>query len=143
MRMAIEQAELARLAGDVPVGAVVVHQNEVVASGFNTREVDFDPTGHAELVAVRRAAQRLERWRMTGCTLYVTLEPCPMCAAALAQCRLERLVFGAQDPRQGAAGTVWNLVQEPRLRHRVDVVAGVLEEACVTQLRGFFAERRD
>lgn len=142
MQIALEQAELARAAGDVPVGAVLVLGGEVVATGINTREARLDPAGHAELNALRAGARALGRWRLAGCTLYVTLEPCPMCAAAIAQCRVERLVFGAQDPRMGAAGTCWNLVEDARLRHRVEVVSGVLELACQAQLRAFFESRR-
>jgi tRNA(adenine34) deaminase len=142
MKLAIAEAYKAERAGDVPVGAVLVCEQRVIAVGFNTREALHDPTGHAEINVLREGARALQRWRLTGCTLYVTLEPCPMCAAAMAQCRLERLVFGAQDPRMGAAGTCWNLVEEPRLRHRVEVVAGVLEAACADQLRQFFRGQR-
>jgi tRNA(adenine34) deaminase len=141
MRLALEAADRAEAAGDVPVGAVLVHQGEVVATTYNTREAMVDPTGHAELNALRAGAAALGRWRMLGCTLYVTLEPCPMCAAALVQCRLDRLVFGAQDPKQGAAGSLYNIVEDARLNHRVAVVAGVLEAACEERLKRFFRER--
>lgn len=138
MEMAIEEARLALANGDVPVGAVLVYDGRVVARGRNTREAEFDPTGHAELNAVREGARALGRWRLHGCTLYVTLEPCPMCASALVQARLERLVYGALDPKQGAAGTIWNLTDEPRLNHRVEVIAGVADVACGHLLRTFF-----
>jgi tRNA(adenine34) deaminase len=142
MQLAIAEAAKAEKAGDVPVGAVLVYEKHVIASGYNTREALLDPVGHAELNVLREGARVLQRWRLKGCTLYVTLEPCPMCAAAIAQCRLDRLVFGAQDPRMGAAGTCWNLVEDPRLRHRVEVVAGVLETACSDPLRLFFRGKR-
>jgi tRNA(adenine34) deaminase len=138
MELALDEARAAEAAGDVPVGAIVVHENRVVAVGRNTREALLDPTGHAELNALRAAAAALGRWRMLGCTLYVTLEPCPMCASALVQCRLDRLVFGAQDPKMGAAGSRWNLVEDPQGFHQVEVVAGVRETACSELLRRFF-----
>jgi tRNA(adenine34) deaminase len=141
MQLALAEADRAEAAGDVPVGAVLVHEGVVVASGFNTREAGLDPTGHAELNALRAGAVALGRWRLTGCTLYVTLEPCPMCAAALVQCRVDQLVFGAQDPKQGAAGSLYNIVEDVRLNHRVAVVAGVLEAACETRLKRFFRDR--
>jgi tRNA(adenine34) deaminase len=138
MELAIEEARLALANGDVPVGAVLVCDGEVVGRGRNTREADLDPAGHAELNAIREGARALGRWRLHGCTLYVTLEPCPMCASALVQSRLERLVYGALDPKQGAAGTIWNLTDEPRLNHRVEVIAGVHDQACGHLLRTFF-----
>lgn len=141
MALALEEARLALAAGDVPVGAVVVCDGALVARGRNTREALLDPSGHAELNAIRAAAQTLGRWRMTDCTLYVTLEPCPMCAAALVQSRLERLVYGAMDPKQGAAGSVWNLAEDPRLNHRVEVLTGIREAECRELLRGFFRDR--
>ena len=138
MRLAIEEAHRARALGDVPVGAVLVCDGAIVARGHNTREACLDPAGHAELNAIREGARALARWRLHGCTLYVTLEPCPMCASALVQSRLERLVYGAMDPKQGAAGTLWNLTEDPRLNHRVEVIAGVLEQECGELLRQFF-----
>lgn len=138
MQLAIEAAHQARERGDVPVGAVLVCDGRVIATAHNTREALLDPAGHAELNALRAGAQALGRWRMAGCTLYVTLEPCPMCASALVQSRLERLVYGAMDPKQGAAGTLWNLTDEPRLNHRVEVIAGVREAECAQLLRDFF-----
>jgi tRNA(adenine34) deaminase len=140
MELALAEAARALEAGDVPVGAVLVCEGRVIATGHNTREAGLDPTGHAELNAIRAGALALGRWRLHECTLYVTLEPCPMCASALVQSRLTRLVFGAPDPKQGAAGTLWNLVEDRRLNHRVEVVAGVKEEACAAMLRAFFRE---
>ena len=128
--------------GEVPVGAVVVCRDEVVGRGYNRRETDHDPLAHAEIIAIRDAAQRLGRWRLTGCVLYVTLEPCPMCAGAIVNSRLDRLVFGAYDPRAGAACTVMNLVSHPRLNHRAQVTQGVGAEASAALLRRFFANRR-
>jgi len=141
MALALAEADRALRAGDVPVGAVVLHDGAVVGRGFNTREARFDPAGHAELNAIRMAAARLGRWRLHGCTLYVTLEPCAMCAAALVQARLPLLVYGAPDPKAGAAGTRLNLVDDRRLNHRVEVIAGVAETACGDLLTRFFRER--
>jgi len=126
----------------VPVGAVLVCEDRVVAAGWNTRESGPDPTGHAELMALQKGAQALGRWRLTGCTLYVTLEPCPMCAPAIAQARLDRVVFGAYDPRLGAAGSVFSLIERSEYNHRVEVIGGIMEEECREQLAGFFAARR-
>lgn len=142
MRRALAEAELAPAHGDVPVGAVVVHDAEVVALAHNRREVDRDPTAHAELLALRAAAGVLGRWRLEGCTLYVTLEPCVMCAGALVLARIDRLVFGADDPKAGAVGAVYDIPRDPWLNHRVQVVRGVESEACERQLRAFFADRR-
>lgn len=142
MRRALAEADLAPAHGDVPVGAVVVHDAEVVALAHNRREVDRDPTAHAELLALRAAAGALGRWRLEGCTLYVTLEPCVMCAGALVLARIDRLVFGADDPKAGAVGAVYDIPRDPWLNHRVQVVRGVESEACERQLRAFFAERR-
>lgn len=142
MENALEQARLAETHGDVPVGAVVVKDGEVLASGRNVRERDQDPTGHAELVAVREAARLLGSWRLDDCVLYVTLEPCTMCAGALVLGRLPLLVYGAADPKAGAVGSLYNLAQEPRLNHRIEVVSGVMEEECGAVLRRFFRARR-
>lgn len=142
MKQAIELAEQARAMGEVPVGAVLVCDGELVAAGWNTRETAPDPTGHAELMALQKGAQALGRWRLTGCTLYVTLEPCPMCAPAIAQARLDRVVFGAYDPKLGAAGSVFSLIERPEYNHRVEVIGGVMEAECRAQLAGFFADRR-
>jgi tRNA(adenine34) deaminase len=142
MRDALASARRAISHGDVPVGAAVVKDGAVIARGRNTRERDGDPTAHAELVAIRRAARKLGRWRLTGCTLYVTLEPCAMCAGAMVLARLPRLVFGAADPKAGFSGSLGNLVRHPKLNHRVDVTPGVLAEECGRILVEFFRERR-
>ncbi|MGW0736375.1 tRNA adenosine(34) deaminase TadA [Streptomyces sp. NPDC002851] len=142
MRLALAEAEQAVLGGDVPVGAVVLSpRGELLAAGHNEREASGDPTAHAEVLAVRRAAAKLGEWRLTGCTLVVTLEPCTMCAGALVQSRLERVVYGARDEKAGAAGSLWDLIRDRRLNHRPEVVSGVLEEECSDQLRRFFRER--
>lgn len=142
MIQAIQAASHARTLGEVPVGAVLVSGDRLVATGWNTRESAPDPTGHAELMALRLGAEALGRWRLNGCTLYVTLEPCPMCAPAIAQARIDRLVFGAYDPGLGAAGSVFSLVERPEYNHRVEVIAGVMEAECRAQLTAFFADRR-
>lgn len=142
MQLALEEAAKAAAIGEVPVGAVLVCQGEVVARAHNTRESQHDPLGHAELTALREAAKRLGRWRLGGCTLYVTLEPCPMCAPALVQARVDRIVFGAMDPKAGAAGTVLNLVDRPEFNHRPEVIAGVCEAEAQAVLKRFFEHRR-
>jgi tRNA(adenine34) deaminase len=143
MREALAEARRAAEIGDVPVGAVVVLGGEVVGRGYNRREADRDPLAHAELLAIREAARRMGGWRLTGCTLYCTLEPCPMCAGALVNSRVERLVYGAADPKAGWCGTLGNLVQDPRLNHRLEVRAGVLAGESAALLRGFFASLRE
>ncbi|MFJ6797384.1 tRNA adenosine(34) deaminase TadA [Streptomyces sp. NPDC091268] len=141
MRLALEEAARAAAAGDVPVGAVVLGPaGELLATGHNEREATGDPTAHAEVLALRRAAAKLGEWRLTGCTLVVTLEPCVMCAGALVQARVARVVFGAGDEKAGAAGSLWDLVRDRRLNHRPEVIRGVLEEECARQLTGFFSE---
>jgi tRNA(adenine34) deaminase len=146
MRLALGQAAGLTASGDdadVPVGAVVLDaEGEVIASGRNQREADGDPTAHAEIVALRRAAASRDRWRLDGCTLVVTLEPCTMCAGAAAAARLDRLVYGAADPREGAAGSLWDVLRDRRLPHRVEVIGGVLEDECADLLRQFFARQR-
>ncbi|MFV0129037.1 tRNA adenosine(34) deaminase TadA [Streptomyces sp. HMX112] len=142
MRRAMEEAERAARAGDVPVGAVVLSPDgTVLATGHNEREATGDPTAHAEVLALRRAAGRLGRWRLTGCTLVVTLEPCVMCAGALVQSRVDRLVFGALDEKAGGVGSLWDLVRDRRLNHRPEVVQGVLADECSVQLTRFFRDR--
>jgi len=142
MMEALVEARRAAGIGEVPIGAVVVREGEVVGRGHNRREVDGDPLAHAELLAIREAASRLNGWRLEGCTMYVTLEPCAMCAGALVNSRIERLVYGAADPKAGYCGTLGNLVQDPRLNHRLEVTAGVLESESAALLRGFFASLR-
>ncbi|MCX5102080.1 tRNA adenosine(34) deaminase TadA [Streptomyces sp. NBC_00053] len=139
MRRALAEADLAARAGDVPVGAVVLGPDgALLATGHNEREATNDPTAHAEVLAVRRAAAALGRWRLTGCTLVVTLEPCTMCAGALVQSRVDRVVYGARDEKAGAAGSLWDLVRDRRLNHRPEVVHGVLEQECASLLTSFF-----
>ena len=142
MQQALEQARLAVEHDDVPVGAVVVRDGEMVAAAHNRREVDADPTAHAELLAVRAAAAALGSWRLDGCSLYVTLEPCAMCAGALVLARLPQLVFGATDPKAGAVGSLFDIARDPRLNHRVEVTGGVLADECGALLRTFFRARR-
>ena len=142
MLAAVEEAKLALEHDDVPVGCVIARDGAIVALGHNRREETGDPLAHAEMLALRAAAQALGGWRMEGCEAYVTLEPCPMCAGALAQARLRRLVYGVRDFRAGAAGTVFDLVRDPRLPHRLEVVDGICEEECRALLSGFFGERR-
>ncbi|HVH54206.1 MAG TPA: tRNA adenosine(34) deaminase TadA [Actinomycetota bacterium] len=142
MTIALEEARVASTWGDVPIGAVVTRDDEVLARAGNAREREQDPTAHAEVLALRRAAQRLSTWRLEGCTLYVTLEPCAMCAGALVLARVDRLVFGAKDDKAGFAGSLGDLVRDPRLNHTVEVESGVLAEECGEVLRAFFRERR-
>jgi tRNA(adenine34) deaminase len=143
MRRALREAAAASTTGDAPVGAVVLDPDGVLLStGRNVREADADPAGHAEVVALRAAAAALGRWRLTGCTLVVTLEPCTMCAGALVLARVGRLVFGAWDPKAGAAGSVRDVVRDGRANHRVEVLGGVLEAQSAELLRAFFAARR-
>ena len=143
MRAALAEADAAAAAGDVPVGAVVTDAaGAVIARGRNRREADGDPTGHAELDAIRAAAQAIGQWRLDGLTLVVTLEPCTMCAGAITNARLSRLVFGAADPRAGAVGSLWDVVRDQRLTPVPEVISGVLADECLEVIRRFFAERR-
>ncbi len=143
MQAALEQARLALESADVPVGAVVVDETGVViGAGRNRREADRDPTAHAEVVALRQAAANRGSWRLEGCTLVVTLEPCTMCAGAVVSARVDRLVFGADDPKAGAVGSLWDVVRDRRLNHRPEVVRGVAAEESAALLRGFFASHR-
>ena len=142
MLLALDQARLAARHGDVPVGAVVIDQaGNVLAAARNEREIRHDPTAHAELLALREASRRLRSWRLTGLTLVVTLEPCTMCAGALVLARVARLIFGAFDPKAGAVSSLFDVVRDPRLNHRVEVRGGVLEAECSTLLKDFFANR--
>lgn len=143
MREALEQARTAASHGDVPVGAVVVHEGHVIARAHNERELRGDPTAHAEVLALRAAAEVVGGWRLAGCTLYVTLEPCVMCAGAMQQSRIDRVVFGAADPKGGATGTLYNVAADPRLNHEVDVTHGVLAEESSRLLSEFFAMHRN
>jgi tRNA(adenine34) deaminase len=142
MRLALREAELALEHDDVPVGAVVVQGGEVVGAGRNERELRGDPTAHAEIIALREAARATGSWRILGAVLYVTLEPCTMCAGAMVLARVPRVVFGAADPKAGAAGSVLDVLAEPRLNHRPEVAAGLLADESAALLRAFFARRR-
>jgi tRNA(adenine34) deaminase len=143
MRLALREAERALTHDDVPIGAVLVHAGEVLAAAHNERELRADPTAHAEILALREAARALSSWRLLDCALYVTLEPCAMCAGAIVLARVPRVVFGATDPKAGACGSVLDVLCEPRLNHRPDdVLSGVLAPACGQLLSDFFASRR-
>jgi tRNA(adenine34) deaminase len=142
MRLALAEAERAAGWGDVPIGAVVVRGDEVLARAGNSRERDGDPTAHAEILALRAASSAVGSWRLEGCSIFVTLEPCAMCAGALVLSRVDRLVFAAADPKAGFAGSLGDLVRDSRLNHRVEVVPGVLEAEACRLLRGFFRDRR-
>ncbi|MCS3903129.1 tRNA(adenine34) deaminase [Methylohalomonas lacus] len=142
MQKAIAQAREAEAAGEVPVGAVIVRDGELVAQAWNRPIGSHDPTGHAEIIALRAAAARLANYRLPGCTLYVTLEPCTMCAGAIIHARVDRVVYGATDPKTGAAGSVFDILGTRKLNHCVDVTGGVLAEECGRQLSAFFQKRR-
>ena len=142
MALAIKEAQAAAKIGEVPVGAVIVRDGEVISKAHNLRESSNDPTAHAELLALRIASAALGTWRLSGCELYVTLEPCIMCAGAMVLARIDRLVFGASDPKAGAAKTLFNVLSDPRLNHQVDVTAGVKEATCGQMLSDFFKSRR-
>ena len=142
MAQAIEQAQEAERHGDVPIGAVIAREGEVLATAGNERELRADPTAHAEILAIRAAADALGGWRLPGTTLYVTLEPCAMCAGAIVLARIPSVVFGVPDPKAGAAGSVLNVLAEPALNHRPEVTGGLLEAECAALLRSFFAARR-
>jgi tRNA(adenine34) deaminase len=142
MRLALDVARIAPSTGDIPVGAIVINSDGIViGKGFNEREANNDPTAHAEIVAVRNAASRLEKSRLDGCTLIVTLEPCAMCAGAIAQSRISKVIYGAWDEKAGAAGSVWDVLRDPRSIFKVEVVAGVLEKECAALLTEFFKDR--
>jgi tRNA(adenine34) deaminase len=142
MRSAIAVAKSALKTADVPVGALIVDsQNNVIATGYNEREAHQDPTAHAEIVAIRRAAQKLGTWRLAECKLVVTLEPCAMCAGAIAQSRIETLIFGAWDEKAGAVGSVWDVLRDPRAIHKMEVIGGVLQAECAELLTNFFREQ--
>jgi tRNA(adenine34) deaminase len=142
MRIALEEAEQALREDEVPIGAVIIHEGRVIARAHNQREQLRDPTAHAEMIAITQAAQSRESWRLEGCTLYVTLEPCPMCAGAILQARLPTVVYGATDPKAGAVATLFRLLDDSRLNHRAETVAGVLAPACGEILTRFFQAQR-
>ncbi|WP_227006781.1 tRNA adenosine(34) deaminase TadA [Shewanella donghaensis] len=143
MRVAMEQATLAEAKGEVPVGAVLVKDDQLIASGFNLSITEHNPTAHAEIECIRAAGQALENYRMLNTTLYVTLEPCSMCAGAMVHSRIQRVVFGADDLKTGAAGSVVNLVQHDDFNHQLEVTSGVLADECASQLSAFFKRRRE
>jgi tRNA(adenine34) deaminase len=142
MRLALREAQTAFSEGEVPVGAVLVVGGQAIASTHNNREISFDPTGHAEIMAIRDGAQKLGKWRLSEATLYVTKEPCPMCAGAMVNARLGRLVYGCGDVKGGAVANLYHLLSDSRLNHQVEVVSGVMEEECAQLLKSFFSERR-
>jgi len=142
MELAIEEAKKARAVDEVPIGAVIVYNGEVIASGYNIRETSQKTLSHAELIAISEANKRLGSWRLEDCTLYVTLEPCPMCAGAIVQSRIKRVVFGAVDPKAGCGGTLMNLLENEQFNHQVEVTSGVLRELCGTLLKDFFKHLR-
>jgi tRNA(adenine34) deaminase len=142
MKLAIEQAQVAEENGDVPIGAIIVFENQVIGKAYNQREQLNDPTAHAEIIALTQAAAFLESWRLLGCTIYVTLEPCPMCAGALVLARMDRLVYGCDDPKTGACGSLYDIVRDERLNHRLEVTPSVLAAECSALLQGFFQRRR-
>lgn len=143
MAEALREAELAASEGEIPVGCVIVRDGEIIARGHNLREQRGDPTAHAEIVAIRRAAQALGCWKLSGCTMYVTLEPCPMCAGAISQARIARLIYGASDPAYGCAGSVYRIPEDPAFNHFCTCDGGALEADCRALLERFFKNRRD
>ena len=142
MGLALDQARQAAAAGEVPIGAVLVLDGEVIAHAYNLRETDQDATAHAEMLVIRDACRKLGRWRLSGATVFVTIEPCPMCAGALVMSRVKRLVYGSPDFRAGAVESIFNIVQHPALNHRLTVTAGVRQEECAAVMQAFFRERR-
>src|SRR5690625_609473 len=142
MRAAMQEADRARELDEVPIGAVIVHDGEIIAAGHNLRETSQSTLSHAELIAIQKANKKIGSWRLEDCTLYVTLEPCPMCAGAIIQSRIKRVVYGASDPKAGCAGTLMNLLNVNQFNHQADVTKGVLESKCSIMLRDFFRELR-
>lgn len=143
MKLAIQEAKKAEAEGEVPIGAIIVKDDEIIAYGYNQREHSQLASSHAEFIAIERANQHVGSWRLEGCTLYVTLEPCPMCAGAILQSRIPRVVYGAKDPKAGCAGTLINLLEDDRFNHKSDVLPGVLEETCGEMLTQFFRDLRN
>jgi tRNA(adenine34) deaminase len=142
MAIALDEAYLAASNGDVPIGAVVVENGTVIAKAHNERELTNDPTAHAEILAIKQASKVVGSWQLNDCIIYVTLEPCAMCAGALVNCRMKRLVYGAQDPKAGAINSLFEICTDSRLNHTVEITSGVAEEECAEVLRGFFADKR-
>lgn len=143
MKKALDEAEKARRRDEVPIGAVVVHGDEIIGHGHNLRETRQDPTAHAEIIALREAAGNLDSWRLEDCHMYVTLEPCPMCAGALVQARVERLIYAAEDPKSGAVTSLYGLISDERLNHQIEVISGIFREKSRKLLQDFFAELRE
>ena len=143
MKMALELAEQAYDAGEVPVGAVITHGGRVIAAAYNQREQLHDPTAHAEMIAITQAAESLASWRLNDCTLYVTLEPCPMCAGAALNARIPQVIYGADDPKGGAVSSVFKLLSDARLNHRAEVIQGVMQDQCGEILTRFFRKKRE
>lgn len=142
MMQAHDAAYIAEENGDVPIGCVIVHKNRIIAKAYNQREQLQDPTAHAEIIALTQASTALNSWRLHGCTVYVTLEPCTMCAGALVLARIDRLVFACKDPKTGACGSLYNIAQEERLNHRIPITSGILSEKCSEHLKRFFQNKR-
>jgi tRNA(adenine34) deaminase len=143
MREAMNEALKAQSLNEVPIGAVIVWNEQIIGRGHNLRETTLDPTAHAEMIAIRQASEFLNAWRLLDCKLYVTLEPCPMCAGAIVQSRVKQVIYGAPDPKAGCAGTLMNLLQEQRFNHEAEVIPGVLQEECAKLLTDFFRTLRD
>jgi tRNA(adenine34) deaminase len=143
MRIAIEQAKIAQENGDVPIGAVIVKNRQIIAKAYNQREQLQDPTAHAEIIALTQAAAALESWHLNGCTIYVTLEPCPMCAGALVLARIDRLVYGCDDPKTGAVKSLYNITTDQRLNHQLEITNSVLADECSAILSDFFKRKRN
>jgi tRNA(adenine34) deaminase len=143
MLEAVKMATRADEDGDVPIGACIVYEDKIIARAWNQRELLQDPTAHAEMIALTQASEHIGSWRLHGCTMYVTLEPCSMCAGAMVLARIDRLVYGCRDPKTGAVGSLYNIVQDDRLNHRIEVTEGVLEEPCSMMLTDFFRRRRE
>ena len=142
MQLAIEQAEQAAALGEIPIGAVLVYEGEVIARAHNLRETNKDATAHAEMLVIREACAKLDRWRLSGCTLYVTVEPCPMCSGGIVNSRIDKVVYGCPDVKAGGAESIFNIITNPNLNHCADVRSGVCEEACKGVMRSFFQRRR-
>lgn len=142
MLKAMEEAAIAEENGDVPIGAIITYENSIIARAHNQREQLNDPTAHAEIIALTQAAAYLGTWRLHGCSIYVTLEPCPMCAGALVQARIDRLVYGCNDPKTGSCGSVYNIVEDERLNHRIPTTSGIMAKECSRQLSTFFQKKR-
>jgi tRNA(adenine34) deaminase len=139
---AIKEAQIAFDNGEVPVGAIIVNNDRIIARAHNQVELLKDPTAHAEVIAITQATSSLENWRLSDCTIYVTIEPCPMCAGALINSRIKKIVFGARDPRWGACGSVFNIVQDKRLNHQIEIIEGICQDECASLLKEFFKKRR-